>query len=467
MTVVHENYLEHATRDLADFVAQLTFEQIPAEIINHAKFCILDSLGCALFGSTLPWTRIVANMVDDEGARKQSSVIGFGIKTTASNAVLVNSTACHAYELDDIHKLAMFHPGSIAVPAALALAEAEGGKTGRDIITAITAGYEVSLRVGMAAGMPLFFRGYHPQGALGVFTGGATSARLLGLDKEQTLHALGISGTQAAGLMAAQEGAMVKRFHSGRSGQSGVYGALLARKGLTGIVDVLETGYGGFLSTISGDPKPHFLTADLGSTWELGNVGFKPHACVTSIHTSLDGLRELMTQNNLTWDQIEKIKVGLSPMTHVHCAWEYKAQGTTAAQMNLFFGLGAVAVDGEAFVAQYKPERLTDPAILEVIRRTEATVDTEIEKMGAPGRHAMRMTVVAKSGEEYETYIEHRRGSPENPLSWDELEHKFRLLAKECIDDDRAQRIVEMVKDFDKLESIDDLMRQLSAKTNI
>jgi 2-methylcitrate dehydratase PrpD len=467
VTVVHESYLENATRDLAAFSSQLSFEQLPSEIVEHSKFLILDAIGCALYGSTLPWTRIVADMVREEGASGVSSVIGLGFKSSPSNAVLVNSTACHAYELDDIHKLAMFHPGSMAIPTALALAELEGGRSGRDLITAIAAGYEVSLRAGVAAGMPLFFRGYHPQGALGVFTAGATAARVLNLSSEQTLHALGIAGTQAAGLMAAQEGAMVKRFHSGRSCQSGVYAALLARKGLTGIVDVLEVGYGGFLSTVSGDPKPEHLLAGLGSVWELGNVGFKPYACVTSIHTSLDGLRGLMNENALAWDQIDKLEVGLSPMTHVHCAWEYKAQGTTAAQMNLFFGLGAVAVDGEAFIAQYKPERLNDPKILEVINRTIATVDSGIEAMGATGRHAMRMKLSTKDGRSFETYIEHRRGSPENPLSWRELERKFQLLAKECIDDGRAARIVEMVQSFDKLDSVDQLMSELLPQTNV
>jgi 2-methylcitrate dehydratase PrpD len=467
VTATHKSYLDNATRDLANFTAGLSFEDIPAAVVEHTKSLILDSLGCCLHGSTLTWTRLVADMVAAEQSAPTSSVIGRGQRASASNAVLVNSTACHAYELDDIHKLAMFHPGSIAVPAALALAESEGGVDGRKLITAIVAGYEVSLRVGMAAGMPLFFRGWHPQGAMGVFTAGATGARLLGLSPEQTLHALGIAGTQAAGLMAAQEGAMVKRFHSGRSAQSGVYGALLARRGLTGIVDVVEAGYGGFLSSLSGEPKAEYLTAGLGTIWETANVGFKPHASVTSIHTSLDGLKELMEANKVSAEDIEKLEVGLSPMTHVHCAWEYKAQGVTAAQMNLFFGLGAIAVDGEAFVAQYKPNRLSDPAILEVIRRTSAHVDPEIEKMGAPGRHAMRMRLVTKDGREFNKFINHRRGSPENPLTKAELERKFTLLAKECIDDERAIRIIELVRDIDKAKNIDDLMKELAPPTRV
>jgi 2-methylcitrate dehydratase PrpD len=457
MALKHESYQDGATRDLASFAAKLRYEDLPAHVVAHAKHCLLDSLGCGLFGATLPWTRMVADMVIEDGAQPKSTIYGQAKRTSPANAALVNSTACHAYELDDIHKLAMFHPGSIAVPVALALAQAQGGVDGRSLVTAMVAGYEVSLRIGMAAGMPLFFRGYHPQATIGTFTGAATAARLLNLDAEQTLHALGIGGTQAAGLMAAQEGSMVKRFHSGRAAQSGVYAGLLARKGFTGIVDIVEAGYGGFLSTLSGEPKPEYLTAGLGSRWELPNVGFKPYACVTSIHSSLDGLRELMQQHSLKADDIEKLDVGLSPMTHVHCAWEYKAQGVTAAQMNLYFGLGAVAVDGDAFVAQYKESRVADPAILRFIQKIDAHVDPEIEKLGAKGRHAMRMKIITRDGRTFGTFIEHRRGSPENALTWDEMERKFRLLCHECIDEGRTNRIVELVKDVEKLSSIEEL----------
>jgi 2-methylcitrate dehydratase PrpD len=462
MALKHQPYQENATRDLATFAANLKYEDIPAPVVAHMKHCLLDSLGCGLFGATLPWTKKVAEMVLAEGAQPKSTIYGSRERTSPANAALVNSTACHAYELDDIHKLSMFHPGSIAVPVALALAQAEGKVDGRLLVTALVAGYEVSNRIGMAAGMPLFFRGYHPQGAIGVFTGAATAARLLGLDAEQTQHALGIGGTQAAGLMAAQEGSMVKRFHSGRSAQSGVYAALLARNGFTGITDVVEAGYGGFLSTISGEPKPQYLTAGLGSTWEVLNMGFKPYACVTSIHSALDGLREIMGKNGLTADSIERVDVGLSPMTYVHCAWEYKAQGVTAAQMNLFFGLGAIAVDGDAFVAQYKDDRVADPRILKFIEKIHAGTDAEIEKLGAKGRHAMRMKVTTKTGNAFETYIEHRRGSPENALSWADMERKFRLLCAECTDEARASRIVDLVQRVETLLSIETLCAEMA-----
>lgn len=464
MTITHTPYLKNATRDLANYSSALRFEDLPADVIAHTKICILDSLGVGLYGASLPWTKIVAEMVDEEECAPRSTVYGQAQRTSPANAVLVNSTACHAYELDDIHKLSLFHPGSVAVPVSLALAEADANIDGKRLIAAIVAGYEVSIRVGMAAGQPLFYRGHHPQGTSGAFTGAATAANLLGLNAEQTLHAFGIAGSQAAGLMAAQEGSMVKRLHSGRAAQSGMYSALLARKGFTGIVDVLEVSYGGFLSAFSGEPTAELLTAGLGTVYELQNVGFKPYACVTSIHTALDGLRMIMETNMLTAEQIMHVDAALAPLTHLHCAWEYKSQGTTAAQMNIFYGLAAIAVYGDAFIAQYKTECLADPRIIAFIKKIDCTVDEDIRSRGAPARHEMRMKVTTKDGKIYETYEKYRRGSPDNPLGWEGIERKFRLLAKECMDDGRADRIVELVKRIDTLKSLGELTKELGAR---
>src|SRR5690349_16796526 len=276
--------LENATRDLARFGAGLRYEDLPQDVVERIKLCVLDSIGCTLYGATLPWTRKVADLAMAENARPVASVAGMGKKTSVSLAVLVNGTAGHAFELDDIHKESIIHMGSLSTPVALAYAE-ERKANAREVITAMTAGYEIGARVGNAATMSLFFRGFHPQGTSGAFAAAGTAARMLGLNAERFQHALGIVGSQAGGLMAAQEGAMVKRFHSGRAAQSGVYAASLAAADFTGITDVLEAPYGGYLTCYSNEPNPSRLTAGLGTTWETLNVGYKPHASVTSIHT--------------------------------------------------------------------------------------------------------------------------------------------------------------------------------------
>lgn len=459
--------LADATRELARFGAALRYDDIPAEVIARIKLSLLDSLGCCLYGATLPWTRKVAALAGQEGAKPVATLIGFGRKTSASLAALVNGTSGHAFELDDIHKESIVHAGSIATPVALGLAEmsTKNGKkiSGRDVLTAMIAGYEIGHRVGNAATMSLFFRGFHPQGTSGTFVAAATAARMLNLDATRFQHALGMAGSQAGGLMAAQEGAMVKRFHSGRAAQSGVYAAQLAADGFTGILDALEAPYGGYLATYSDKPNPSRLTDGIGKIWETLNVGYKPHASVTSIHSALDGLAAIMREQELKADDIAKVEAGLSPMTHVHCAWEYKAQGVTAAQMNLYYGMAVIALDGAAFTAQFRESRLDDPRILDFIARISAHVDPEIETMGAPFRHASRVKITTRNNKVFEKLSLHRRGSPENPLSAEEVVHKFRNVVAPCMDETAAEDIIAAVNDFETLPDISTMMPLLGA----
>lgn len=457
---------ENATRDLAAFASALRFDDIPRDVVERIKLSALDSFGCCLFGATLPWTRKVADLALGEGARPAATLIGMGARTSAALAALVNGTGGHAFELDDIHKESILHMGSLAIPAALVIAEEDGRLKGRDVITAIAAGYEVGARVGNAATMSLFFRGFHPQGTSGAFAAAAAAARMLDLDADRFQHALGIVGSQAGGLMAAQEGAMVKRFHSGRAAQSGVYSARLAQRDFTGISDVLEAAYGGYLSCYSDTPDARRLTDGLGATWETLNVGYKPHASVTSIHTALDGLAEIMRENGLAADDIERVEAGLSPMTHLHCAWQYKAQGVTAAQMNLYYGLAVVALDGVAFTEQYREGRLRDPAIFGFIERIDARVDREIEGLGAGFRHAARVKVRGRDGRSWEKLLLHRRGSPEHPLTPADIEYKFRHIVGACRSEADADRLIKLTNTLDTLEDLSGLMALLGASRN-
>jgi len=429
------------------------------------KLSLLDSIGVCLHGVTLPWTQHVQAMVEGEAAGPQASIYGSGKKTSVANAVLVNSTAGHAFELDDIHKESIIHPGSLALPVALGFAESLGAKTGRDLITATIAGYEVGARVGNAATVRLLLKGFHPQGTSGAFTAAASATRMLGMDAHQTLHAFGIVGSQAGGLMAAQEGAMVKRFHSGRAAQSGVYSALLASRGFTGIEDVLEAAYGGYLVTHSDQPAPEKLTAGLGTVWETLNVGYKPYASVTSIHTALDSLADIMRANNLKADDIASVEAALSQATYIHCAWEYKAQGVTAAQMNLYYSMAMIALDGTAFVDQYREERLTDPRVLDFIKRVSARIDPEIEAMGAAFRHAARVAVRTRDGRTLKGELLNRRGSAENPLRPEDIDHKFRQVARSCLSARDIDRVVALVRDMEKVENLDELIRIMGAPT--
>jgi 2-methylcitrate dehydratase PrpD len=254
--------------------------------------------------------------------------------------------------------------------------------------------------------------------------------------------------------MAAQEGAMVKRLHAGRAAQSGLMAALLADRGFTGISDVVEAGYGGFLSSLARTPNMARLLDGLGTDWEAGKVGFKMYPNVTSIHAALDGLRAILVEDDVRAAQIDEIRVGCGHMTFVHTAWDYQPAGTTAAQMNMYYGLSVMAQRRGVAAADYADTAIADPDILSFIPRIKVAVDPEIEERGPAFRHAARICVRTTDGKSLRRDVWHRRGSPENPVSHAEVEEKFAANVDGLLDADAAQRLRSLAAQLDRLADV-------------
>jgi len=455
--------LPDATRDLASFAAETRPDEIPPGVIERIKLSVIDGLGVCLHGTTLPWTRMVYELVQDEGGNRVASLWGTGRQTALTNTVLFNSTAGHAFEMDDIHKESILHPSSLAVPVALALAEAHPSLSGRDIVTALALGYEVGLRIGNAATTSLFLNGFHPQGTSGAFVAAVTAGRLLGLDALQMQHALGIAGSMGAGLMAAQEGAMVKRLHAGRAAQSGLMAALLARRGFTGISDIVEAGYGGFLSSFSRTPNVERLMEGLRVDWEAGKVGFKMYPNVTSIHAALDALRSILLEECVTAAQVKEIEVGCGHMTFVHTAWDYRPIGVTAAQMNMYYGLSVMALKGNVSASDYSGDSIADPEIVAFVPRIKIAVDSELESRGPGYRHAARVAVLTTDGRIFRREVLHRRGSPENPVTRQDVEAKFDANVSRLLGPGAADRLKSLAAKLDVLTDAKEIIDIIAA----
>jgi len=257
--------------------------------------------------------------------------------------------------------------------------------------------------------------------------------------------------------MAAQEGAMVKRLHAGRAAEGGVYAAELARRGFTGIPDVVEAGYGGFLSSYSREPNVKRLTEGLGSVWETERVGFKLYPNVTSIHTSLDALRHIMSAHGLVASDVRTVEVGCGHMTFVHTAWTYRDAGVTAAQMNMFYGLAAMATGGDVTVADYTPARMQDPALLGFIPRITIHEDAELEAMGHRFRHACRMKVTTTDGRSFSHEILYRRGSADSDVGSEEVRRKFAGNVRGLLSDGDRDRVIELVEMLDTSAHVQEL----------
>ncbi len=265
---------------------------------------------------------------------------------------------------------------------------------------------------------------------------------------------LGIAGSMTAGLMAAQEGAMVKRLHAGRAAQGGLMAALLAKRGFTGISDVVEAGYGGFLSSFSRTPNPARLLEGLGADWEAGKVGFKMYPNVTSIHAALDALRSILIEELLAASDISEIHVGVGHMTFVHTAWDYRPAGVTAAQMNMYYGLSVMAFRQDVSAADYVESQIADAGILEFIRKITIEEDAELESRGPAFRHAARLRVLTDDGRTFTREVLHRRGSPENPVGRQDVERKFNSNLDGLLAPDARSRLIELCSTLEKLPHV-------------
>lgn len=449
------------TRRVATFASSLQFRAIPGAVVEHAKLCLLDTLGCGLFGSTLPWSRMVAGCVRELEPGGPSTLWGLPAGVSPTAAALVNGTMVHGFELDDLHKRAIVHPGAVVTTAALAVAEYLGGCSGQRFLTAVVAGYEVAARVGMALGTAHLLAGWHPTGTHGTLGAAAAVGSLLGLPPDQMQHALGIAGTQASGLMASQFASMVKRFHAGRAAQSGVYGGLLARRGFTGILPLFESEYGGYCGTFSPRSDREKLTAGLGQTWETSAVGFKPYATNGSCHTSIDALTDLRRQHGFGAEDVEAVRVFTSRATKEHVGWPYRPDSVTTAQMNLPYIAAVTIADGEAFVDQFTEERIRDESLVALAGRVEVAVDPAIDAKGEAFRHAVRIEVTLKDGRVLRDARQSARGSASHPLSRPEVERKYRRLATRALPEAQVRRLQDLVNGVDRLDDVNRLAKEL------
>jgi aconitate decarboxylase len=453
------------TERIAEFVSALRFEVIPGQVRTRIKLLVLDAFGCALYGSALSWSRILRDTLARVDSSRACAVWGTADRLSAPHAALANGTQVQGFELDDVHRAGVLHVGAVVLPALVALAETGTPMSGRELIAAAVAGYEVGPRVGLCMGPEHIAQGWHSGATVGVFAAAAAAARALSLDREQTVHALGIAGTQAAGLMAAQYGAMVKRMHAGRSSQSGLYAALLAAGGFTGIRDVFETEYGGFCTTFSRSHDRfdlNQLVAGLGETWQTLGVALKFYACVASNHTTLDALRALRADHPFRADEVARVRVLGSQATVDHVGWKYAAQGLTAAQLNLSYCAATFLLEGDCFVEQFSEALLDDPARVALAARIEVEHDPQITARGARYRHMVHVEVSLRDGTLLRRSVEAPRGGEQAFAADAEIIAKFEKLAGAVLAPPQVALLRDTVLDLENVADACTLARALA-----
>ena len=453
------------TRAIAQFIAQLRYEDIPDEVITRIKLLILDALGCALYGSGLEWSRILCTALVQLDATKACRVWGTSERLSAPHAVLINGSLVQSFELDDVHRQGVLHVGAVTLPPLLAVTELRPDMSGPDFLRAAVAGYEIGPRVGKCMGPQHIGQGWHSGATVGVFSAVSGAAAALRLTAEQAVHALGIAGTQASGLMAAQYGAMVKRMHAGRAAQSGLYGGLLAEAGYTGIVDVFESPYGGFCTTFSRS-NDRFnldeLSWELGRQWETLRISLKFYSCVGSNHTTLDAIRMLQAKTPFSADDVASIVVHGSQVTVEHVGWPYQPRGLVSAQLNLPFCVATLLLEGDAFVDQFTNAVVDDGRRIALSKRVSVVHDPSITERGSNYRHMVRVEVHLKNGTNLEQIVEAPRGSEMSFASEADIVQKFKKLATHAVGEAKAEAIINLVFGAEKLTRAEEIVQALA-----
>lgn len=454
------------TGRLCDWLARFSLAEAPASARERARMLTLDGIACAIVGARLPWSRKAVEIVRRLEGTGTHSLVGWGAGTSAPAAALLNGTFIQGFELDDFHPLGPLHSASIVLPALWAAVEsAPGAITGRQFLEAAMVGYEVGPRVGMALhGSQMLSRGWHSGSVFGTHAAAAAVGKLLRLDAGRFEDALGLAGTQSAGLMAAQYEAMCKRMHHGFSARNGLYAAVLAEGGYTGIKRVFEREYGGFLSTFGEghDPDPTQITDGLGTRWEVERIVIKPYAAMGGIHSPLDALFDIGRQRALRAGEIERIECDVSHAVYHHGWWQPERPLTPiGAQMNIGYALAVAVLDGAAMVAQFAPDRIDADDVWSLLPRVRVRHDPEFDTGGIQRRGRTRVAVTFTDGQRLVVERNASRAM-ESPQDSDEVAAKYRMLTDGLIDAPRQAAIERTVRELDAVPDMRELIALLA-----
>lgn len=444
------------TREVASWISNLRYEHLPERTREVVRGALLDTIGCGAYGYATPWAKMLLEWVRAGGGKAEATVWGNATPSLrAADAALVNGTSAHAFELDDYHQ-AKLHAGAVVIPAAIAMAE-KLGSDGKALVTAIAAGYEVMIRSSLASNPSATrLRGWHITGIYGPFGAATACAVLMGLDEERTAWALGLAGTQGAGVWAFNaDGAMSKRLHAGKAAHSGVMAAELAQLGFTGPTQIYEYHDGGVLKAFSDASDPTPLAADLGRVWHVESNSVKPYSCCASTHAYIDAARTLREKLGTPWDAKRPVRAGLAKVVDVQCGFDYRPTTGLNAQMSARYVVAAALMEGQALPPQFTDEKIADPALVALAQRIELIHDPALDKL-YPGHFAG--WIAAQSGDEWvRADVLDPSGSPAAPIDARGITEKFRGINPQL----PVDRIAETALNIEK-HAVKDLLALLA-----
>jgi len=441
------------TRKLARYVVAAKYEDLPAAVRKEAQRTLLNWAGCAIGGSRHETVDIAISALAPFAGPGQATVLGRKERLDVLHASLMNGISSHIFDYDDTHLRTIIHPAGPVASAILALAEYQA-VSGRDFLNALVLGAEVECRIGNAVWPNHYDIGWHITGTAGVFGSAAAVGKLLKLNEQQMVWALGLAASQPVGLRE-MFGTMTKSFSPGRAAQNGFTAALMASKNYTSSDQGIEAsrGWANVLSTAHNYSE---ITEKLGQTYEISINTYKPFACGVVIHPTLDACIQLRNQYKLTADQIERVELKVHPLV-LELTGKKAPQTGLEGKFSVYYAAAVALMQGAAGERQFSDKLAKDPAVVALRDRVGTTIDPAI------GPEQVRVIVTMKDGRKLEKYIDNVIGSVKNPMSDAALEVKFADLAQGVIPAAQARKVMDLCWGVEKLANAAEVAKAAAA----
>jgi len=443
------------TARLAEFIAQLRYEDIPHAVRERVKDYLLDAIASALAGRQGDEVRQVQALAQALGQSAEASVIGGG-KLSLAGATLLNGYLVTAVTVCDVHRPTLYHTTPEVVPPALAIAERDAA-SGRALLLAVAAGLETSVRVALGTNYAAFrARGWHSPGVVGPFGGAAALGKLLGLDAHQQRNAFGLAGSQSAGTFA-HWGTPTIKFHQCRGALSGLMAGLLAQQDFRASAEILAHPDGGIFNAYSDGGSPDAVTSALGEEWRLQQIALRLWPAASSIQTAMTGLFALVARHDLRPADIMQVRIGLSQGVydmHGTLPWSDKFKALLSAP----YVAGIILHDRRCWLEQFEPARYQDPAVDRFTReRVQVRADASLQGTAAVVEVQMR------DGRVVEDRRTCAKGDPDDPLTRAEIQDKLRTAARGSLRPEQVARIVELIDGLEQLADVRELAAAVRA----
>jgi len=456
--------------DIARFGANIDAAELDAAVIRAVKTNILDTLSCALAGSSAKAIAEVTGLVREWGGAPQADMLVFGGKFPAHLVAWANVAMSHARDYDDTHDAAVLHAGVTAVPAALAAGQLRGGISGSELIAAVAAGIEVTCRLGLATKLDLIESGFIYTSLLGYFGATVAAGRALGLTEPELANALGIVYSSVAGNhQVTLDASLMKRIQPGFAAQQAVLAVQLSKRGIKGPLGVFEGADGFFRVYLHGEVDAGIVRRDLGRTFELLELGYKPYPCCRDLHTAADAALQARARAQRPAGDITAIRVGVTTQgfqigctpAHVRLA----PQTIVEAQFSIPYAIASAYIDGGLGIANFSDEGIKRPDVLELTKKVRPYIDTDMDRDWGRFVTPARIAIEFNDGQTVETRVDYPKGHPKNPMSEAEFNAKTRdcaTFAATPLPPDTATRLISTVA---RLETLPDISELLSVMT--